>query len=453
MHEAHEPELGEIDEPAVEAPVEEAWAVEGEPTETRPIAGSSEPEVPTAEPGVPEPPVEELLAAEEPLVEGPPSPRKSRAEGKELLARRAVRRSEQRERQMRRRGRSTRARIVAVGALVAVALVIWFLLALFQPFAGAGSGRVIVAIPKGSSSSEIGSILSREGVVSSGFLFQLRALLEGRRGDLHSGRFELRRDMSYAAAIEALSKPPPAVIPVKIVIPEGETRRQIAQIARENGLTGSYLDASTHSGRLDPTHYGAPSGTPSLEGFLFPATYEMHAGAPTKELVEEQLVAFKSNFGAHEIARAHTLHLTPYELLIVASMIEREALLEHDRPLIAAVIYNRLKQGIPLGIDATIRYALDDFSAPLTEAQLHNPSPFNTRLHKGLPPTPIGNPGMASIEAAAHPAHSSYLYYVAGADGCGEMVFSRSYAKFERDAAAYREAVRRNGGRVPACKH
>jgi uncharacterized YceG family protein len=245
----------------------------------------------------------------------------------------------------------------------------------------------------------------------------------------------------------------PIVLPriVKIVIPEGFTRAQIAQRASEDGLTGSYTAASLRSPLLAPTHYGAPANTPNLEGFLFPATYELYAGASVKRLVEEQLTAFRENFGGAEVFRARTLHLTPYQLLTVASMIEREAMVAHDRPLVAAVIYNRLRRGMPLGIDATIRYALNDFTAPLTEAQLHIDSPYNTRLHAGLTPTPIANPGLASIKAAAQPAHVPYLYYVAGADGCGELVFSTSFAQFEHNAAAYREAIAKNHGRVPTC--
>jgi UPF0755 protein len=246
-------------------------------------------------------------------------------------------------------------------------------------------------------------------------------------------------------------KPPPPPRIVKVTIPEGYTRAHIAALAKDEGLKGDYLAVTVRSSHLNPTHYGAPRNTPNLEGFLFPATYDLDAGVSVRRLVNEQLAAFGENFGSAEIHRAHSLGVTPYQLLIVASMIEREAEVEHDRPLIAAVIYNRLHQGIPLGIDATIRYALNDFSAPLTETQLRDPSPYNTRLHHGLPPTPIGNPGLASIQAAAHPAHVSYLYYVAAADGCGEHVFSSSFAQFEHDAAAYREAVAKNHGRVPSC--
>jgi UPF0755 protein len=242
----------------------------------------------------------------------------------------------------------------------------------------------------------------------------------------------------------------PAV--VKIVIPEGETRRQIAAIVAAEGLKGDYLAASRRSALLHPARYGAPAGTATLEGFLFPATYEAFSDAPAAHLVDEQLLAFREHFGTAEIDRARTLGVTPYQLLTIASMIEREAEVARDRPLIAAVIYNRLRLGMTLGVDATIRYALSDYSKPLTEAQLHTPSPYNTRLHRGLPPTPIGNPGAASIQAAVHPAHVPYLYYVAAADGCGEHVFSTSNAQFEHDAATYREAVAHNHGRVPACK-
>jgi UPF0755 protein len=248
------------------------------------------------------------------------------------------------------------------------------------------------------------------------------------------------------------SKPTAAIAVVTITIPEGETRAQIAQIASAKGLRGSYLKATRHSSALNSRRYGAPRTTHTLEGFLFPATYELYAGAPVSQLVADQLSAFGENFGSEQALRAHALHVTPYQLLIVASMVEREAFLNRDRPRVAAVIYNRMGIGMPLGIDSTIRYALHDYTKPLTEAQLQIDSPYNTRTHHGLPPTPISNPGLASIDAAAHPAHVGYLYYVNGADGCGDLVFSTGNAQFERDAAAYREALARHGGRVPSCR-
>jgi len=250
--------------------------------------------------------------------------------------------------------------------------------------------------------------------------------------------------------------PPPVV---KVLIPEGKTRVQIAQIAATDRLKGSYRVASRRSPLLNPTAYGAPKGTPDLEGFLFPATYDMNPGTPVNRLVEEQLIAFRENFGVSEITRARALHVTPYQLLTVASMVEREAQIPGDRAKIAAVIYNRLAREMPLGIDASIYYAIElkdgiaTYTHELSEAQLHIDSPYNTRTHVGLPPTPISNPGVASIEAAAHPAHVSYLYYVAGADGCGEQVFSNTLAGFETNVASYNAAVAHSGGHPPTCKH
>jgi len=250
-----------------------------------------------------------------------------------------------------------------------------------------------------------------------------------------------------------------APVVVKVLIPEGMTRAQIAGIAAADHLSGSYANAAKRSSQLSPSHYGAPHGTTDLEGFLFPATYDMTVGEPVARLVEEQLTAFRENFTESQFARARSLHVTPYELLTVASMVEREAQVPGDRAKIAAVIYNRLREGIPLGIDATIYYAVEQqkgiatYTHELTEAQLRIDSPYNTRTHEGLPPTPISNPGDASIHAAAYPAHVSYLYYVAAADGCGEQVFSNTLSEFEANAAAYHAAVSKNGGHPPSCTH
>jgi UPF0755 protein len=446
--EAVQPEQEEP-EPLLEPPIEEPEDIPPViPTATDP--DPAEFSVPVKLP--PPPPAPERLP---PM---PPATGRRSARRDPLLERRANRVREHRKSRGPAGRRITWARFAALLGLLLAVVLVAFLVLLLQPLHGSGHGRAIVNIPPHSSSSQIGSILQDDGVVSSGFFFELRAFLGGKRGDLHSGTFRLKQDMSYSAAITALSKPPPPKIPVKVLIPEGENRRQIAAQAHADGLTGSYLVASVRSPLLNPTHYGAPHSTPNLEGFLFPATYDMNAGTAASKLVEEQLIAFRENFGSVESSRARALHVTPYQLLIVASMVEREAQIAGDRPKIAAVIYNRLRAGMPLGIDATIYYAVElqkriaTYTGELTESQLHSNSPYNTRTHTGLPPTPISNPGIASIEAASHPAHVPYLYYVAGADGCGEQVFASTAAKFEADAAAYHEAVKKNGGKPPVCK-
>jgi UPF0755 protein len=157
----------------------------------------------------------------------------------------------------------------------------------------------------------------------------------------------------------------------------------------------------------------AEDGKPRhLEGFLFPATYEFLPRTTTKQLVNKQLTAFRRNWAKLDLGYAQSKNLTPYDVLIIASMVEKETLAPEERPLVAAVIYNRLKARMPLGIDATIRYGLGvPGTESLRQSHLANPTPYNTRLHAGLPPTPIANPGLASMQAAAHPRKVDYLYF------------------------------------------
>jgi UPF0755 protein len=199
---------------------------------------------------------------------------------------------------------------------------------------------------------------------------------------------------------------------------------------------------------LDPSDYRARRAR-SLEGFLFPATYELKKGQPVSRLVERQLEAFRRNFDEVNLGYARGRNLTPYDVLIIASMVEREAQVARERPLVASVIYNRLRQGIPLGIDATIRYALGQWNRPLRQSELATSSPYNTREIPGLPPGPIGNPGLASIKAAARPARTNYLFYVVKPGTCGEHSFSATDAEFQRDVARYNAARERRGGKSP----
>lgn len=348
--------------------------------------------------------------------------------------------------------RAPRTRRGRAGALLALALVLaalWFLFSLFQPLKGHAGGAAIVEIPRGTSVSGIGDLLVKDGVVSSSFFFNLRATIAGDRGSLKSGRFVLKRDMSYGAALTALTGQKPQPLTTRVTVPEGASRAEESPRVKLDGLTGDYLSASVHSHVLSPRAYGAPANTRSLEGFLFPATYELLPGAKVSLLVNEQLAAFKQSFGHVDLTSARRRHLTPYDVLIVASMVEREAQLARERPLIAAVIYNRLRSHTPLGIDATIRYAIGNYTRPLTDADLRIKSPYNTRRRRGLPPTPIGSPGLASIQAAARPANVGYAYFVVKPGSCGEHVFSSNYAQFLKDAARYASARAAKGGRSP----
>jgi UPF0755 protein len=333
-----------------------------------------------------------------------------------------------------------------VGA-VATVFLLWFSFALFQPFHGDGSGRVVVTIPKGASVSEVGDILAEDGVVSSSTLFQIRTSIAGKRSDLYPGRFVLAKDMSYGSAIDALSTAPLKKV-AAITIPEGYSRAQAAPLAEEVGLQGNYLDASVRSRYLDPAHYGGKDAK-NLEGFLFPDTFELKPEAPVADLVQLQLEDFKRRIKGVDMSYAKKKNLTVYDVVTIASMVEREAMVDKERPLVAAVIYNRLHEGMPLGIDATTRFATGNYEDPLTESELAVDSPYNTRTHAGLPPGPIDSPGLASIEAAAHPAKVDYLFYVVKPGACGEHAFSSNEAEFEADVARYDEARAAAGGESP----
>jgi UPF0755 protein len=332
-------------------------------------------------------------------------------------------------------------------AAIAALFVLWFLASLFQPFHGDGSGRVQVTVPKGSSVSEVGDLLADRGVIDDSTLFQVRVTLAGKRSEIYSGNFTLAHGMSYGAAIDALSTPP-VKRTVSVTIPEGYTRSQAAQLVEEVGVPGDYTKATIRSRYLDPAQYGG-KGARTLEGFLFPDTFELKPNAPVEDLVQLQLQDFKRRIKGVDMGYAKSKNLTVFDMVTIASMVEDEAGLDSQRGLVASVIYNRLHEGMPLGIDATIRFATGNYTRPLTESELAIDSPYNSRTNAGLPPGPISNPGLESIEAAAHPPKTGYLFYVTTPGACGKLTFAKTEAEFEAAVEKYNSAREAAGGNSP----
>jgi UPF0755 protein len=345
------------------------------------------------------------------------------------------------------RGRRGPGRLIALAALVLILLgIAWFAVSLFQPFKGEGDGAPVrVKIPQGSSLSQIADRLEQNGVIDNAGFFQLRARLTGHSGDLRPGSYQLRKDMTFAAALDALQEGVPPNV-VQVSIPEGLSRKEIAPLT--GGLRGKYVPATRRARSLNPRRYGAKGAT-SLEGFLFPATYELKKGQTVARLRDQQLELFKRNFDKVDLSYAKRKNLTPYDVLIIASLIEREAAVPKERRLVSSVIYNRLKNDISLGIDATVRFVTGNWTEPLRQSELANPSPYNTRLHQGLPPGPIGNPGLASIRAAANPARTRYLFYVAAVCGNGRHKFAKTDAEFQAYVNEYNRAREARGGKSP----
>jgi UPF0755 protein len=240
------------------------------------------------------------------------------------------------------------------------------------------------------------------------------------------------------------SVPKPTIL--RVLFPEGFTRkemvkrvaevRQIAKTKRKvtPKLSGNAYAAASKAAKVPALFRKDARG---IEGFLFPATYEFTPKTTGKQLVADQIEHFNEKWAKVNQRYAKTKHLTPYDVLIIASMVEKETIAPDERPLVAAVIYNRLKARMPLGIDATIRYGL---GVPGTEAlrvsQLESDNPYNTRNRTGLPPTPIANPGLASMQAAAHPAKVKYLYFVRKPDRVHHF-FTASESEFFAKACEY----------------
>ena len=233
---------------------------------------------------------------------------------------------------------------------------------------------------------------------------------------------------------------PPKPI-LRIVFPEGFTRKEMArritavnEIAEEERGISPSLRPKAYLQATEDVQ-GLPAGfknddPPNLEGFLFPATYDFTEDTTSKQLVDAQLEAFERAWSEVDLEYARSKNLTPYDVLIIASMIEKEVQVPRERALVSAVIYNRLRAGMPLGIDATIRYGYDiPPTQAILESQLEADHPYNTRKRVGLTPTPISNPGLASLQAAAHPAEVDFVYFVRKAD-CKSHFFTASEEEF-----------------------
>ena len=352
-------------------------------------------------------------------------------------------------------GNYGRRRFAALALAFVAILLGWFLIALFQPFAGdgEGDGTVTVEIPEGTDGAEAAEILDENGVISSAALMKVRLRLAGESEAVEAGTYTFGKGMSYSTAIDRLTSQDTGGA-ITVTIPEGYDRNQVADLVLPEGVSSEeYLELTTappQGSNFNPATYGAKA-PPSLEGFLFPATYDLQEGQGSAELVQQQLDSFQDNIAKVDMAYAKKKNLTVYDVLIIASMIDKEVQVAKERPLVAAVIYNRLRQGIPLGIDATTRFETQNYTEQIPQSDLEANTPFNTRLNAGLTPTPIGNPGLESIKAAAAPARVNYIYFVVKPGTCGEHSFTASEKEFEQLAAEYQQALQEQGGSPTTC--
>ena len=286
-----------------------------------------------------------------------------------------------------------------------------------------------VVIDRGATFAEVARRLAAAGVISNVTTFRILARARGREADVRAGEYRFESHRTQSEVLNALVTGG-AQVATWVTFPEGFTIAQIAERLQRNGVGPSrpFLRDFTQQ-RL--VVYG--TRTKSLEGFLFPSTYLVPLGASPQEVAGPMIAEFFKELPRDAQARARTLHVSVPQAVTVASLVEREAKSEIDRPRIAEVIYNRLRFGMPLQVDATIEYALPQHKSQLSFADLKIDSPYNTYAHAGLPPTPIANPGRPSLEAAFHPSKGNDLYYVYC--GNGRHVFARTLAEHQANVA------------------
>jgi UPF0755 protein len=293
------------------------------------------------------------------------------------------------------------------------------------------SRPVSVQIPGGATAEDVGGILEEAGVVRSALAFRVAARLQGVGSSLQAGTYDLSTNMTVPNVLDALDRGP-IVETIEVTFPEGLELVETSAVAAESlGVNGKEFRSLATGGDFALPPY-LPEDVETVEGFLFPKTYEFPAGVDARGVIERLLAQFEAEAGTLDWSRAEDLGMTPYEIVIVASMIEREARAAEDRPNVSAVIHNRIREGMPLQIDATIQYALPEDNRLLTEEDYQYESPYNTYLHAGLPPTPIASPGLASLEAALNPADVDYLYFLVVDPETGRHEFAETYEEFLR---------------------
>ena len=288
-----------------------------------------------------------------------------------------------------------------------------------------------VVISSGMTATQVGKVLEEEGVIESSSAFVDLVKSRESEGKLRPGTYRFASDLELIEVVDALERGEGSSS-FRLTIPEGLAISQTAELLDEEGTINGddYADlASKPEEFVVPAVGGEVPDVTTLEGLLFPSTYFLLIGDGATELIGAQLAAFEAKTASLPWEKAEALGLTPYEVVVVASLIEKEASIAKERPLISAVIRNRIKEDMTLGIDATVRYAVDKWTGPLTSEDLEVDSPYNTRVVKGLPPTPICSPGVDALRAALEPAAVDYLYYVLK-DTNGNHFFTADYEEF-----------------------
>jgi UPF0755 protein len=325
-----------------------------------------------------------------------------------------------------------------VSCLLFLALQVWWVL---TPAPSIQSRSAVVEIPAHLSLVEVARRLDQAGVIRSPLGFVLLSVARGSARSLKAGEYEVPQGASTVAILSLLEGG--KVLHHPVVLREGSTVAELARALEAERLAPAeeVLRVARDARFLQTLDIPAES----VEGYLFPDTYQLVKGMAVEEMLARMVARMRDQVGPDILAQARGLDLTPHQLLTLASIIEREAAVAREMPLISAVFWNRLKRDMPLQADPTVQYAVDqERRRPITRADLQVDSPFNTYRRLGLPPAPIGNPGRAAIQAAVNPAPVNYLYFVSIDDR--HHHFSSTLSDHNAAVARYRLSRPREGG-------
>lgn len=319
---------------------------------------------------------------------------------------------------------------LAMGALAATTAGIAATAYLMPVETGPLVAPVVVEVPAGSTAAAVGELLERQGLIRSALLFRVMARLEGLDGSLQAGYYRLRPDMRLQEVLRMMARG--AVAVEQVTIPEGATIRTIAAQLQRRGLVDAerFMELASDDTWLLGEQRSIPKPPGSLEGYLFPDTYRFEVGQGEASIIQKMVARFAEKVLPVYEELGQDSGLSLHEAITLASIIEKEAMRDSERPLISSVFHNRLRLGQPLQADPTLMYVLDPAPRKLYNKHLAIDSPYNTYRYRGLPPTPIASPGLASIRAALAPADTPYLYFVARGDGT--HIFSRTFQEHVR---------------------
>ena len=330
--------------------------------------------------------------------------------------------------------------IVPIIIIFILLSIVAFVFTQIGPYNKNNKDDIVIDIPTGSTLNQVTDILKENNLIKNKIIFKLYVRLSDNSSKLKSGKYLFNQTYSNKEIINDLSKGKVYNDGIRITIPEGSTSIEIVDLLTKNNLGDKKVYKKLINNPKEFKNrfkFLDDENIVSLEGFLYPSTYYFKEDESEKYILNHMLETFESKYNDKLQKRQKELNKSLYEVINLASIVEKEAVLDEDRPIIASVFYNRINIGMPLQSDATIQYIFKERKKSITYNDLKIDSPYNTYKVQGLPPTPIANPGIKSIEAVLYPANTEYLYFVATIEGGNN--YSKTYEEHIKNVEQYRK--------------